>query len=143
MGKVIGIDFTPAMIDLARTYEAAGLYLAEGELPDYLPVVLQFASTQPAPQARAFLAEMAHILNAIHNALQKRNSLYAGVLGALIEMAGDTTRATEVPDEAPLDESWEEPLAFDGCSTQGQATPGQAQPIRIVRTKPHAQGAST
>lgn len=136
-------DRGPAMIDLARTYEAAGLYLAEGELPDYLPVVLQFASTQPAPQARAFLAEMAHILNAIHNALQKRNSLYAGVLGALIEMAGDTTRATEVPDEAPLDESWEEPLAFDGCSTQGQATPGQAQPIRIVRTKPHAQGAST
>jgi hypothetical protein len=57
-----------------------------------------------------------------------------GVLGALIEMAGESHAATEVPDEAPLDESWEEPLAFDGCSTQGQATPGQAQPIRIVRT---------
>ena len=49
-------DRGPAMIDLAQTYEAAGLYLAEGELPDYLPVVLQYASTQPPAQARAFLA---------------------------------------------------------------------------------------
>ncbi len=136
-------DRGPAMIDLARTYEAAGLYLAEGELPDYLPVVLQYASTQPPPQARAFLAEMAHILNAIHSALDKRESRYAGVLAALIEIAGDTTHATPVAAEAPLDESWEEPLAFDGCSTQGQAMPGQAQPIRIVRKNPHAQGAST
>ena len=39
----------PAMIDLARTYESAGLYLAPGELPDYLPAVLEFASTQPPP----------------------------------------------------------------------------------------------
>src|SRR5512141_163418 len=37
----------PAMIDLAQTYAKAGLYLAEGELPDYLPVVLEFVSTQP------------------------------------------------------------------------------------------------
>jgi len=136
-------DRGPALIDLMQTYEKAGLQFNADELPDHLPVVLEFASTQPPEVAKEFLGEMAHILNAIHNALQKRNSLYAGVLGALIEMAGDTTRATEVPDEAPLDESWEEPLAFDGCSTQGQATPGQAQPIRIVRTKPHAQGAST
>ena len=32
-----------------------------------------------------------------------------------------------------MDESWEEPLAFGGCSTQGQASPGQPQPIHFVR----------
>ena len=32
-----------------------------------------------------------------------------------------------VPPEPPLDESWAEPMAFDGCSTQGQARPGQPQ----------------
>ena len=44
-------DRGPAMIDLARTYEAAGLVLREGELPDYLPAVLEFASTQPPREA--------------------------------------------------------------------------------------------
>ncbi len=136
-------DRGPAMIDLAKTYEAAGLYLGEGELPDYLPVVLQYASTQPPAQARAFLAEMAHIFNAIFAALEKRESRYASVLGALVEIAGETAHATTVAPDAPIDESWEEPMAFDGCSTQGQAKPGQPQPIRIVRKNPPAQGAST
>ncbi|MGL4808076.1 MAG: nitrate reductase molybdenum cofactor assembly chaperone, partial [Giesbergeria sp.] len=47
-------DRGPAMIDLAQTFEAAGLYLAEGEMPDHLPVVLEYASTQPPREARAF-----------------------------------------------------------------------------------------
>ena len=55
-------DRGPAMIDLAQTYEKAGLLLAPGELPDYLPAVLEFASTQPPREAKAFLSEMAHIL---------------------------------------------------------------------------------
>lgn len=136
-------DRGPAMIDLAKTYEAAGLCLGEGELPDYLPVVLQYASTQPPAQARAFLAEMAHIFNAIFNALEKRESRYASVLGALIEIAGETARAVTVAPDEPIDESWVEPMAFDGCSTQGQAKPGQPQPIHIVRKVNPAQGAST
>ncbi|RYF41891.1 MAG: nitrate reductase molybdenum cofactor assembly chaperone [Comamonadaceae bacterium] len=135
-------DRGPAMIDLAKTFEAAGLFLAEGELPDYLPVVLEYASTQPPAQARAFLAEMAHIFNAIFSALEKRESRYASVLGALIEIAGETARAVTVAPEAPIDESWVEPMAFDGCSTQGQARPGTPQPIRIVRQNPPAQGVS-
>ena len=136
-------DRGPAMIDLAKTYEAAGLYLGEGELPDYLPVVLEYASTQPPAQARAFLAEMAHIFNAIFNALEKRDSRYASVLGALIEIAGETARAVAVAPDEPVDDSWSEPMAFDGCSTQGQAKPGQPQPIHIVRKSNPAQGAST
>ncbi len=126
-------DRGPAMIDLAQTYEKAGLYLAEGELPDYLPVVLEFVSTQPAKEARAFLGEMAHILQAIFSALLKRESPYASVLGALLDVAGERAQAVKVAEEPPLDDSWEEPLAFDGCSTAGQARPGQPQPVRIVR----------
>jgi nitrate reductase delta subunit len=126
-------DRGPAMIDLAQTYENAGLYLAEGELPDYLPVVLEFVSTQPAKEARAFLGEIAHILNAIFSALVKRESPYASVLGALLEVAGERAQAVKVVEDEPLDQAWEEPMAFDGCSTQGQAKPGQPQPIRIVR----------
>lgn len=126
-------DRGPAMIDLAQTYAQAGLYLAEGELPDYLPVVLEFVSTQPAKEARAFLGEMTHILQALFSALLKRQSAYASVLGALLEVAGERAQAVKVAEEPPLDESWEEPAVFGGCSTEGQAKPGQPQPIRIVR----------
>ena len=121
------------MIDLAQTYEKAGLFLAPGELPDYLPAVLEFVSTQPPREARAFLSEMAHIFNAIFGALQQRESAYASVLGALLELAGEKAQPVELAAEEPLDESWVEPPVFDGCSTKGQAKPGQPQPIHIVR----------
>ena len=126
----------PAMIDLAQTFEKAGLFLAPGEMPDYLPVVLEFVSTQPPREARAFLGEMAHIFNAIFNALQQRQSAYASVLGALLELSGEQAHAVQVaPDEA-IDAAWEEPVVFDGCSSKGQAKPGQPQPIHFVRNDP-------
>jgi len=127
-------DRGPAMIDLGLTYEKAGLVLAPGELPDYLPAVLEFASTQPPREAYAFLGEIVHILNAIFSALRKRASAYASVVGALIELAGEKAQPVEpIADEA-LDESWAEPPVFDGCSAKGQARPGQTQPIHIVRS---------
>ncbi len=126
-------DRGPAMIDLAQTYEKAGLYLAEGELPDYLPAVLEFVSTQPAAEARAFLAEMAHIFNVIFAALQKHRSPYACILGGLLDLAGEKAEAVKLPVEDDLDEAWAEPKVFDGCSTKGQAKPGQEQTIQIVR----------
>jgi nitrate reductase assembly molybdenum cofactor insertion protein NarJ len=50
------------MVDLIKTYEAAGLFMGEGELPDHLTVVLEYASTQPPAAAREFLREISHIL---------------------------------------------------------------------------------
>src|ERR1017187_8345306 len=126
-------DRGPAMIDLAQTYDKACLYLAPGELPDYLPVVLEFVSTQPPREARAFLSEMAHIFNAIFSALQQRQSAYASVIGALLELAGEKAQPVKLAPEDPLDESWAEPPAFGGCSPKGQGSPDQPQPIRIVR----------
>ncbi len=127
-------DRGPAMVDLCKTYEAAGLYLAPGELPDHLTVVLQYASTQPPAQAKAFLGEVAHILQAIFSALLQREAPHACVLAALLDLAGEKAQAVAVQPEPELDESWAEPMAFDGCSTQGQARPGQPQPIHIVPT---------
>ena len=140
----------PAMIDLGQTYEKAGLILAEGELPDYLPAVLEFVSTQPPSEARAFLGEMSHIFNAIFGALQQQGSAfasgyasgYASVLGALLELAGEKAEPVTPPAEPPLDESWAEPVVFDGCSSKGQAKPGQPQPVHIVRKPNAASGQS-
>ena len=133
----------PAMIDLGQTYAGAGLILNEGELPDYLPAVLEFVSTQPPREARAFLGEMAHIFNAIFGALQQRGSAYASVLGTLLELAGERAQPVAMVAEEPLDESWAEPMVFDGCSSKGQAKPGQAQPIQIVRKPAPRPGAAS
>ncbi len=127
-------DRGPAMIDLARTYERAGLLLADGELPDHLTVVLEFASTQPPKQARAFLAETAHIGRAIFTALRDRSSPYASVLAAVLELAGERVEPVELAPEPSLDEAWAEPEAFGGCSTKGQSR-ADAQPVRIVRRR--------
>ena len=134
-------DRGPAMIDLTQTYEKSGLLLGPHELPDHLCVVLEFASTQPPAVAREFLGEMAHILNTIFSALRKRESRYASVLAAVLELAGHKAEAVAVADDEPMDESWAEPVVFDGCNTRGQAAPGQAQPIHIVRKNPAVDGA--
>lgn len=126
-------DRGPAMIDLAQTYEKAGLFLGPDELPDHLCVVLEFASTQPAALAKSFLGEMAHILTAIFSALLQRESPYAAVLAAVLELSGHTAQAVTIAVDEAMDDSWAEPEAFGGCSTRGQAKPGEAQPIHIVR----------
>jgi nitrate reductase molybdenum cofactor assembly chaperone NarJ/NarW len=133
-------DRGPAMIDLAQTYEKAGLYLGPDQLPDFLPVVLEYASTQPPREARAFLGEMAHIFNALFNALQQRGSAYAAIPGALLELAGEKAQAVTIRAEEPIDAAWAEPVVFDGCSSKGQARPDQPQPIRIVRKDGPAEG---
>ena len=136
-------DRGPAMIDLVKTYEQAGLFLGEGEMPDFLPVVLEFASTLEPRQGREFLAEMAHIFNAIFAALQKRESPYVAVLGALLELSGEKASPVEVAADEPIDAVWEEPVVFDGCSSKGQSRPDQAQPIHIVPRAARAAGFST
>jgi nitrate reductase delta subunit len=136
-------DRGPAMVDLIQTYEKAGLYLGPDELPDHLCVVLEFASTQPPAVAQAFLGEMTHILLAIFSALLQRGSPYAAAVAAVLELAGQRVRAVAIQADEPMDALWAEPQAFDGCSTKGQARPGDPQPIHIVRQQPKAQGAAT
>lgn len=139
-------DRGPALVDLGQMYERAGLLLAEGEMPDHLAVVLEFASTQPERVARDFLAEMAHILTSVFSALRERDNPYASVLAAVLELAGQKVQAVPVVPDEDLDEAWAEPPAFGGCSTRGQASPDTPQPIQIVRSstnKPKSQPASS
>lgn len=126
-------DRGPAMIDLMQTYEKAGLYMAQDELPDHLCVLLQFASTQPPKLATDFLSEMAHILTSVFSALVQRGSPYAAPVAAVLELCGQRVQAVPIVADEAMDAAWQEPEAFDGCSTKGQAKPGEAQPIHIVR----------
>jgi nitrate reductase molybdenum cofactor assembly chaperone NarJ/NarW len=124
-------DRGPAMIDLAQTYANAGLHLVPHELPDYLPVVLEFAASQPPHVAKEFLGEIAHILNAIYVAIARRDSNYASVIGALLDLAGEVVQPVKPLSDVPLDESWAEPAAFDGCPSQSRPGATATHSIKI------------
>ncbi|MDZ4124983.1 MAG: nitrate reductase molybdenum cofactor assembly chaperone, partial [Hydrogenophaga sp.] len=52
---------------------------------------------------------------------------------AVLELAGEKAEPVPVAADPGIDEVWAEPEVFGGCSTEGQAKPGQPQPIRIVK----------
>ena len=76
-----------AMVDLLETYRAGGFDLAGPELPDHLPVLLEFLSTRPLAEARAILADAGHILVALAERLARRETVYAPVLAAIVAIA--------------------------------------------------------
>jgi nitrate reductase delta subunit len=110
-------DRGQAMVELLQIYEQAGLALTANELPDHLPVLLEYLSCRTREEMRAMLSDCAHIVCAIGETLAKRGSRYAGVLGAVLTVAGepglDWSRAQEPPPaEPPIDEEWAEAPAF-------------------------------
>jgi nitrate reductase delta subunit len=112
-------DRGEAMVDLKRIYERAGFELSARELPDYLPVVLEYLSCRNLAEARAMLADCAHILATIGRSLIARGSSYAAVLQALLVIAGespiDATRVPPVKERnESLDRDWAEEPAFAG-----------------------------
>lgn len=112
-------DRGQAMVDLVAMYEQNGLAIDAKELPDYLPLFLEFLSILPEHAARELLGETVHILSAIGERLKKRESIYANafsVLGALAQEQANpevVRQILEQPDIDPddlqaLDKVWEE-----------------------------------
>ena len=129
-------DRGQAMVDLKALYARHGLDLARGELPDFLPLFLEFLSILPLQDAREHLSQAAHIVAALHERLKKRKSPYSTVLGAIADLAGDGDEFPLVADDgaqpddlAALDAAWEEAAvtfgpgeAGGGCSSERLAT---------------------
>ncbi|MBA3908653.1 MAG: nitrate reductase molybdenum cofactor assembly chaperone [Rhodobacter sp.] len=86
-----------AMVDLLETYRAGGFDLTGTELPDHLPVLLEFLSTQTRQEAQGILSDAGPILVALAERLARRESPYAAVLAALVDFAGadSTTEAAQ------------------------------------------------
>ncbi|MFA7095904.1 MAG: nitrate reductase molybdenum cofactor assembly chaperone [Gammaproteobacteria bacterium] len=70
----------PALVDLAEHYKGAGLQAVEGELPDYLPLILEYVSTLDETQARVFLNDAAKVLDVLAANLEKAQSPYAALV---------------------------------------------------------------
>jgi nitrate reductase molybdenum cofactor assembly chaperone NarJ/NarW len=75
------------MVDLVERYRAHGLEISVRELPDYLPLYLEYLSLLPLEQARRELAEPVAVIASLARRLEKRRSAYASVLAALERLA--------------------------------------------------------
>lgn len=111
-------DRGQAMVELKRMYEAAGFILATRELPDHLPVLLEYLSERDSTEIADVLGDCAHIVRAIGEALLQRGSRYAAVPQAVLRIAGkpplDAARAARQPRERiDLDRDWAERPAFE------------------------------
>jgi len=125
-------DRGTAMVELKQLYRAAGFDLVGNELPDYLPVVLEYLSCRELPEARDMLVDCAHILRVIARALIARQSDYAAVLQALLVIAGEQpVDVAKVPPAKEriedLDRAWREEPAFGGDPQAAARPPAPAR----------------
>ncbi len=114
-------DRGQAMVDLAERYKELGFSLAASELPDYLPVFLEYLSMLPKEEALEELGNIGHILAGLSKRLAERGSPYSAVLDTLTLLAGKTPEKVErkapmVLNFEQLDKEWEEkPIDFLGA----------------------------
>jgi nitrate reductase delta subunit len=138
-------DRGQAMVDLKQLYERHGLHLASRELPDYLPLFIEFLSVIPEREARELIGDTAHILEAIRQRLKKRKVPYSSVFSCLqalggAQPAGETLDAMmAAPDDDPndlaaLDAAWvDEEVKFGPAAASECGTDGIAAKIRAAR----------
>ena len=123
-------DRGEAMVALAELYRAHDLHLSANELPDFLPVFLEFLSTLPNAQAASLLGEATHVLDAMGERLKSRGSAYRAIFGALGKLAsqpadpGALAALLSEPDEDPndleaIDKAWAETAVTFGPSDVG------------------------
>ncbi|MFL1467715.1 nitrate reductase molybdenum cofactor assembly chaperone [Marinobacter sp. HN1S83] len=128
-------DRGQAMVDLMEQYRTNGLEIDARELPDYLPLFLEYLSTRPWDEIRNWLEDIHHILGLLGERLYQRESLYHVVMDSLLELSGRQTDrrelaqlvASEERDDTPeaLDKVWEEEMVKfvddqgSSCSTGG------------------------
>lgn len=121
-------DRGQAMVDLIEVYRQNGFELDAPELPDYLPLFLEYLASRPELEVREWLADVAHIIARVATRLEQRGeggACYAVMLEALLMIAGqqgqlDELReklSSEEPDNTPeaIDREWEETAVTFGA----------------------------
>ncbi|GJL98351.1 MAG: nitrate reductase molybdenum cofactor assembly chaperone [Methyloligella sp.] len=118
-------DRGQAMVDLIETYKSKGVYIDNNELPDYLPLFMEYLSHCSFHEASDLLGDAIDVIAVIGKKLEKRGSIYAEVFSAIEVLSSvkpDKTKIAQAIAEAPkdpetleeLDEEWKEAEAFSG-----------------------------
>lgn len=142
-------DRGQAMVDLMQMYENCGFVVDAKELPDYLPLFLEFLSTRSSEEIHDLLSQTGHITSAIGERLRKRQSPYANAFAALLHIAnakpdkklvGELLQQEEddPSDLAALDRIWEEEaVMFGGNAGDNSCGPDRLRmQMRAAHRKP-------
>jgi len=129
-------DRGQAMVNLLQMYEAHGFEMSTHELPDYIPLFLEFLSLQEQAEAVQLLHDAMPVLSLLGARLTERGSDFHAIFDALAGFAGEPEAleqirrqaATEGEDQTlvNMDEIWEEEAvsfmgAGDACKSQTAA----------------------
>jgi len=109
------------MVNLALTYRMNGFELNASEMPDYLPLFLEFLSVIPEVQARRYLADAIEIIEALRIRLEERDCIYAALLVALVTLASRDADRAEV--DAILAEEPQDPADFEALDREWAEEP--------------------
>jgi nitrate reductase molybdenum cofactor assembly chaperone NarJ/NarW len=115
-----------ALLRFKHAYRQAGLQLGDGELPDFLPLVLEFAATIDQLQGERLLGEHVPVLELLRLSLADSGSAYASVLAAILATlppisTADRRRIAELAAEGPPEEDVGlEPFAMDPLTSGGR-----------------------
>ena len=82
----------PALIDLSEHYKGSGLEMEKGEIPDFLPLILEYVSTLDEMQARVFLGDASKVIKVLADNLEKKESPYSRLL-RIVENRGHLAQA--------------------------------------------------
>lgn len=122
-------DRGQAMVNLMNQYQQAGMEIDSRELPDHLPLYLEYLSQREESEARGGLQDVAPILALLAARLKQRESDYAVLFYVLLGLSQSDVAvesvslqiADEARDDTPqaLDAVWEEEqvkfVADAGC----------------------------
>ncbi|MEU2253270.1 nitrate reductase molybdenum cofactor assembly chaperone [Nocardia xishanensis] len=108
-----------ALLRFKHAYRHAGVELGDQELPDHLPVLLEFAATVDPIGGERLLGEHLPVIELLRLSLSDSGSPYAGVLGAVVATlppltTADRRRIAELAAEGPPEEEVGlEPFSMD------------------------------
>ena len=139
-------DRGQAMVDLIKVYEDGGFTPTISELPDFLPLFLEFASTRAPAEAVELIGQPAHVFAALRERLRKRSSPYEAIFSSLMCLskakpdADMIARLLAEPDPEPddleaLDAAWaeEEVLFGPGAAAEDCGKDVLASKLRQAR----------
>jgi len=142
-------DRGQAMVDLIETYRSRGLELDARELPDYLPLLLEYLSLCPQDEARDWLFHVRHILALLAARAAERGSAHALLFEILCEFAqGQDDLALmrqrareELRDDTPeaIDKVWEEETIRFGGGVPGDHVSAVPSPRFARQHQPVSQ----
>ena len=140
-------DRGQAMVDLIEQYKQAGLELLQNELPDYIPLFLEFLATQGEANAQHWLSEVEHILALLQCRLEKRESEYAIVFVTLLEIAQSKLDLSALREQIngekrddtkqAIDKEWEEEAVTFGAPDAQNCPSSVNRPTDAQRKDQH------